>query len=201
MRSRARSTSNLAGPWLTSSAVLLVFSIALVALLPADPGFFHRLGAEDGPIEWLSALLLFLACGFALLWLRRVFNAREADRGQHRLAAAGFVALFSLMAMEEISWFQREMGFDTPIGMAEANWQGEFNLHNFHTDFIELALYAGTGIFLVLLPLVRESIGRWRWVAPFAPFMPDRVAAAISAPMLAVYAWRQWTHSLTRAHA
>ncbi len=67
MRSRARSTSNLAGPWLTSSAVLLVFSIALVALLPADPGFFHRLGAEDGPIEWLSALLLFLACGFALL--------------------------------------------------------------------------------------------------------------------------------------
>ncbi|MBL4719383.1 MAG: hypothetical protein JKZ02_13245, partial [Erythrobacter sp.] len=57
----------------------------------------------------------------------------------------------------------------------------------------ELALYSGTGIFLMLLPLLRESeVARWPLVRVLAPFLPDRTVAAVSAPML-VFTYSHWT--------
>ena len=172
-----------------------LLSVAGAALLGISPPAFARVGAEDSAIEWLSALLLFGAAGLMALRVRTVFRLTPAHgpRWIPVVIAAGFTALFALMALEEVSWFQRQIGFDTPEAVAARNWQGEFNLHNFHTDITELALYSGTGIFLMLLPLLRESeVARWPLVRVLAPFLPDRTVAAVSAPML-VFTYSHWT--------
>jgi hypothetical protein len=181
-------------------ALVLAWSVTLLsvageALLGISPAAFARVGAEDSAIEWLSALLLFGAAGFMALRLQTVLRLTPAHgpRWIPVVIAAGFTALFALMALEEVSWFQRQIGFDTPEAVAARNWQGEFNLHNFHTDITELALYSGTGIFLMLLPLLRGSeVARWPLVRVLAPFLPDRTVAAVSAPML-VFTYSHWT--------
>lgn len=173
--------------WVVASA-----AAAAIMLFLADPAAFHRLTVEDGAIEWSSALLLFVGCGFLLLALwRQALQDKGAGRWLHLAGIAGFAALFFLMAMEEISWFQRVIGFETPASMIERNWQGEFNLHNFQTDLTELGLYTGTGIFLVLLPLMRETVGGWRVIAPVCTLLPDRAVAAASAPML-LFTYGHW---------
>ena len=178
----------------------LVFAVALlslaaIALLAASPGVFAQIGAEDSTIEWLSAVLLFGAAGL-MGWRLRDRTRRQPAHGQRwvpMVVGLGFAALFALMAFEEVSWFQRQIGFATPEAIAARNWQGEFNLHNFHTDITELALYSGTGAFLLLLPLLRESdVARWPMVRVVAPFLPDRTVAAVSAPML-VFTYSHWT--------
>lgn len=175
--------------------LVAALTIAATVLLLVSPAAYARVGAEDGAIEWLSALFLFAAAGAMAL---RFLDLRRGDpaapfRRLHLFGAAGFALLFLLMGGEEVSWFQRQIGFATPEGVAARNWQGEFNLHNFQTDLTELLLYAGTGLFLTFLPLVRESeIARWPIVRPVAAFLPDRTAAAISAPML-VFTYSHWT--------
>ena len=147
----------------------LVFAVALlslaaIALLAASPGAFAQIGAEDSTIEWLSAVLLFGAAGL-MGWRLRDRTRRQPAHGQSwvpMVVGLGFAALFALMALEEVSWFQRQIGFATPEAIAARNWQGEFNLHNFHTDITELALYSGTGAFLLLLPLLRRQARQCR---------------------------------------
>lgn len=175
--------------------LVVALTVAATILLAASPRIYALVGAEDGAIEWFSALLLFGASGFMAA---RFLNLWRADRALpyrrlHLLGAAGFALLFLLMGGEEVSWFQRQIGFDTPESVAARNWQGEFNLHNFQTDLTELVLYSGTGLFLMLLPLIRESdAARWPFVQPFAALLPDRTMAAISAPML-VFTYSHWT--------
>lgn len=185
----------MGGQALAIAAVTAALSIAALSLLGASPEAYARLSAEDGPIEWLSALLLLGASGAMAARLRTLLRNKPASphRSLHLLGAAGFAVLFFLMAGEEVSWFQRQIGFDTPESVAARNWQGEFNFHNFHTDITELLLYAGTGLFLVLLPLLRESeAARWPMLRPVAAFFPDRSVAAISVPML-VFTYSHWT--------
>lgn len=180
---------------LASAALVVALSVAATLLLASSATAYAGLGAEDGIIEWLSALLLFAGAGFMAARLLALWRAPESRpyRLLHLAGAAGFAALFFLMAGEEVSWFQRQIGFATPETVAAHNWQGEFNLHNFHTDITELLLYTGTGLFLMLLPLVRESeAARWPLLRPFTAFFPDRNVAAISAPML-VFTYSHWT--------
>ncbi|MCA1750012.1 MAG: hypothetical protein ABR601_10850, partial [Parasphingopyxis sp.] len=167
---------------------------AATGLFLASPELFHQLTVEDGAIEWSSALLLFIACGLMLASFGRQLRRPDTPERWRRLrlaATLGLAAIFFLMAMEEISWFQRVIGFDTPEPMAERNWQGEFNFHNFQTDLTELGLYAGTGLFLLLLSLMRETVGGWRPIAPVHALLPDRAAAAASAPML-LFTYGHW---------
>ena len=180
----------IALPWFIGA-----LSLALEVLLAVSPSVFARIGVEDGPIEWLSALLLFAAAGFMAARARGIWRRPSPTpyRALHLVVAVGFVLLFVLMAGEEVSWFQRQIGFGTPETFAARNWQGEFNLHNFNTDVSELALYSSTGVFLMLLPLLRESeVARYPWVRPFAALLPDRTVAAVSAPML-VFTYSHWT--------
>lgn len=179
----------------TTRLAYLAASLAVGAglLLLYDPHLYQAVGAEDSAIEWLTALSLFLASIFSALQLRSLLRDTAANtwRWLHLLGAFGFTVLFFIMGMEEVSWFQRQIGFATPEAVAAHNWQGEFNLHNFQTDITELALYSATGLFLMLLPLVRERLADWTPVRPFIPLLPDRAVAAISAPML-IFTYSHW---------
>lgn len=170
----------------------LALAIGATVVFLASPALFHTGASEDGVMEWLSVVLLIIGCGFFVAIAGRELRGRARPRRWlHLIAALGFALLFFLMFMEEISWGQRIIGFATPEQIAAQNWQGEFNLHNFQTDLSELAFYFATGIFLLLLPLMRESVGDWRVLAPFRALLPDRAAFAAAAPML-ILTYSHW---------
>ena len=108
------------------------------------------------------------------------------------LALAGLLAAaFFVLGMEEISWMQRIFGFGTPERLAELNWQAEFNFHNMQTDLSELVYYAGAGLFLSVLPLLRGAAPPALARHPLAAFVPDRGVAAVAAPA-AIFTFGQW---------
>ena len=162
-------------------AGLLSLAAAMAATIYflADPAGFHAFAQEDRPLEWASALLLLLAAG--MIAVRALAGRRE--RFTLALAAAIGLGLF-VTGMEEISWGQRLFGFATPERLAEMNWQSEFNLHNVQTDLSETVYYFGAGVFLVLLPLLRDLLpgaltGRAAW-----SLLPQRSVALVGAPIL-----------------
>lgn len=99
------------------AAITLLFLLAV--WLGAEP-VGEVIGREDQFIEYMTALLFLLGSivsGYAFL------------KGQYRAWAAFWcIACFVFMG-EEISWFQRILGFSVPTVEA-VNAQGEFNLHN-----------------------------------------------------------------------
>lgn len=175
--------------------LVMCAGVCLIAVFLFDPETFRAMAEEDSPIEWLSALLVLGAsglfaieaigrgrCGLGSNWLERLQFA----------IACGFALLFFLIGMEEISWMQRIAGFDTPTEIQEINWQGEFNLHNIHTDLSETVYYTGAGIFLLLFPLLRETVKAGaETIDAFLDFAPARSVAAISAPT-AMFNYGHW---------
>jgi hypothetical protein len=171
---------------LAAGLVSLAAAAASTVYFLVDPAGFHAFAQEDRPLEWASALLLLGAAGLL------AFHAFARRRDRLTLLLAGLVCLaLFLVGMEEISWGQRLFGFATPERLAEMNWQSEFNLHNVQTDLSETLYYVGGGVFLVLLPLLRDMLpaslaGR----APFA-LLPHRSVALVSAP-IAIFNYGHW---------
>lgn len=132
----------------------LSLSVIILCLFIFDHKTFSRLSLEDGPIEWGSALLLFgswIIVAASFIKTRKVISFPKSIR--FSLAFLSFV--FFVMAMEEVSWFQRQLGIETPAAFS-ANIQGEMNLHNFASNYVENIYYfVGGFLFLVVLPFVR----------------------------------------------
>ena len=177
-----------------TAAALAVLAVAgaCTLLFVVDPAWFGAGALEDSPVEWLSALLLLGASGlFANLLIGRL-------RGGARLASWAclppllFALVLFVMGMEEISWLQRVIGFDTPAELARANMQQEFNLHNVHTDLSENVYYIGAGTFLILLPFLRDALpgarGTLGWIDHY---IPGRWVAAVAAP-LSIFNYGMW---------
>jgi len=88
----------------------------------------YLLLVENGPVELLTfASFLAGAVAAALLAVRvmRGGGPRLAARFYGALAVVSFLG-----AMEEISWGQSFLDFDTPWGLYHVNEQGELNIHN-----------------------------------------------------------------------
>ncbi len=188
-RGCALERSRLGGPALFAAPLVTAGALAAAALLAADPSAFHALAREDSPLEWASALLLLVASGAFAVRFARGLAARQRAPA---LALAGLLAaIFFVLGMEEISWLQRVFGFGTPERLAELNWQAEFNFHNIQTDLSELVYYAGAGLFLGVLPLLRGAATPALAEHPLAAFVPDRGVAAVAAPV-AIFTYGQW---------
>lgn len=91
------------------------------------PERYARIFHEDGPAEVTQAIF-YLASSL----LAAVISTRLKSLSYRRLSLlyAFFAAITALFAMEEISWGQRLMGFDSPEYFVENNMQREVNLHN-----------------------------------------------------------------------
>lgn len=83
-------------------------------------------GAEDRAYEWIGFFGFFGAGVFSLLTL----IYREKMPKFAALYILGIGIFFIVCAGEEISWGQRVFGWETPQSFADANEQGETNLHN-----------------------------------------------------------------------
>lgn len=147
-----------------------------------DPtGFSTFFAAEDGPIEYGTALLLFFAC-LALLAL--AFGVR----GLPRILLIIYALAFFFAAGEEISWGQRIFGVESSEFFKQNNYQGETNLHNLVIGDVHLVEHIfGRGLalvllcYLVLLPLLYPFA---RWVRVFC----DKLAVPVPPRHVAVIA-------------
>ncbi len=132
---------------------ILSVSVIILFLFIFEPSIFSALSLEDGLVEWGSALLLFGSCiivAVSFLKTRNVLNIPKVTQ----LSLAFLSLMFFVMAMEEVSWFQRVLEIGTPKAF-NGNIQHEMNLHNFATNYIENIYYFGAFLFLVVLPFVR----------------------------------------------
>jgi hypothetical protein len=150
------------------------------ALEQRDPECFYRAVQEDGTVEWVS---------FWAFCLAGVAAALRQRRQTRRLPwFLGGVALFCFfVAMEEISWGQRLLGFQPPAYFLERNYQQEANLHNVvATDLRMLAfslVIAGYGIALPLLarvPSLGRLLRRLAVVGPPAGLIPTFAASLLT---------------------
>lgn len=103
---------------------------------------------EDGLIEYATAILFLMASVFsAYLFFTLHDNKR---RWVHLILAAGFLLCF----VEEISWGQRILNFETPDLVQSVNAQGEFNLHNSFGYAADHIFMVGVVLYGVIMPIL-----------------------------------------------
>ncbi len=148
----------MAGMWLANGIVIAVAGGAWV-LTASAPELFYQLAQEDGSLEWATFWAFLLAAGVA-----GVGAVRQRRCNQTLPWCFVGLALFCfVVAMEEISWGQRLLGYRPPSYFLEHNYQQEFNLHNVTPTKLRMLMVkvviGGYGVALPLLLLV-PALGR-----------------------------------------
>jgi len=151
--------------------VVLTLSVGFLLLFLSNPVEFHRFGSEDHPVEILSALLLLAASAVFVVVIVKLNKA--AGRRVLMLSAISlvFATTFFFIGMEEISWFQRVFGLETPE-LLKAGARDELNLHNLATDEVEIMYYSAAFLFLITVPFlddVTRLFQRWELTSFFVP--------------------------------
>lgn len=180
----ARVTAGLTGNLLI--LLLLAFAGGLATWAPEH---YYQAVQEDSYVEWASFWAFALAAGAFTMMARRPSGAA---RGLPWFAL-GVGAFCVVVALEEISWGQRLVGYRPPTFFLEHNYQQEFNLHNVVASRlrelgVELVILA-YGIVLPLAMHVRvigPRLERWGISAP-----PEALVPAF-ATMLVIYLWYPW---------
>lgn len=132
---------------------ILSISTLFLYLFLSHPYIFYILSKEDSHIEGGSALLLFSSSVIFIISSLKCRNKLNIPRIT-KWSLVFLALVFLLIGLEEVSWFQRILNFETPT-VFDGNLQKEFNLHNFATNYIENIYYFGAFIFLVILPFIR----------------------------------------------
>ena len=120
-------------------AVLAGLMLASWLVLIVAPDEFLSWSREDGLVEWLGTLLFAAAAVlFIVAAVRRLRGSPTHGRGR-TIGMLLFLGLvFSVAFMEEVSWGQRVIGWETP-GALSASVQDESNLHNLPAQEIWMA--------------------------------------------------------------
>ena len=132
-------------------------------------GLYDQLLSEDGPVEWIGALLILATCVSVLGLSIRLFKPPRRDV----LLACGlllFAALLFIAFMEEISYGQRLFGWESSEFFVEHSDQSETNLHNVMQAYLKEIgspvyltrhfLAIGMGFYGLVLPGLLWLIGR-----------------------------------------
>lgn len=143
---------------------LLTHAIAIPMALFYPHFFADRFAIEDGPVEYLTAVFLFLSA-VTLIWRAgQMYRLSAAVQGTLLLV---YALMYGFVAGEEISWGQRIFGWQSGSYFEAHNYQDETNLHNLVVGDTQLAenlfgnyLTIVLLLYLLVLPLV------WRLSAP-----------------------------------
>ncbi len=147
-----------------------IIAFVIVLIIIGDIGAFINVhwyetayAEEDGFIEWLTTVPLFIATVVAIGYLIKLYGKRS----WLFFLSVLFIALFAFFAGgEEISWGQRIFHIQTPEYFKEHNAQDEMNLHNLvmsdgekvNKVIFSQLLSVLIGIYLVLLPILYTKI-------------------------------------------
>ncbi|HEY9038452.1 MAG TPA: hypothetical protein VIN05_05875 [Roseovarius sp.] len=176
-------------------AGIVLILIATVVLGLTNPSFFTLVfAAEDGPVEYATALFLLVACGVLAV------HAASLWRGGRRGAAlltVVYALMFFMAAGEEVSWGQRIIGWESSEFFLENNKQYETNLHNLMVGDVHLTkslfgpvLTICILLYLVGLPLIYPKGGRIaaladRMAVP-VPWLKHAAIALVASIIIAV---------------
>lgn len=184
---------SLAGT-LTFFAVGMVFFLQFVVGCHMRTPFSQSLCLpyeKEGFYELLTAGA-FLAASVWLALLARSWRRQARAEGQTgaKLQVYGLflVALLCfVVGMEEISWGQTYLGWETPDYLAAVNEQNETNLHNLFNSHFEIAYIVGgslvlIGTFLTIWLVASGRVGpRWQILFP----NPNLIGLAFWFPLAA----------------
>ncbi len=165
--------------------IAVATAILFLGIFLLRPDIFNRASLEDGPVEWGSAILLFLSCGLFIMAFRKCLGMAKYLKWVCLL----FAVVFFVMAMEEVSWFQRVFKIETPDLFA-GNIQKEMNLHNFATNKVENIYYWGAFVFTVVLPFILVNYPGLK-NKPVGLFVPRPFVAVIGA-IACAYNYDMW---------
>ena len=176
---------------LANSLVVFTFVVAAV-LFESDSNLYYRSVQEDGFLEWATA--------WAFLYASVTYftNAARERRTTGTLpwftSGLGLFCLF--VALEEISWGQRLLGYQAPEYFLKENFQQEFNLHNIVDTTVRkvllLTVLLGYGVASGLVSMIRPvkfALNRWGIVLSPPQLIPAFLAMSV------VYLWYPWTHT------
>lgn len=120
--------------------------------------YWYIVAREDGPVEWLTAVVYFSASLLAI-WLS--LRLKADDLKLHSCLAACFALGLLFIAMEEISWGQRLFGLKTPELLKQVNRQDEINLHNIGDTSVWLdGIYLGVTFYAMTARLWMPNLNR-----------------------------------------
>ena len=103
--------------------IILLFICILLFFLNSTTGFMNSLYQEDSLFESLTALFAFVS---SLIFLSCIGQSLK----KIKLIYISLAILFLLYGLEEISWGQRILVFETPELLGKINFQKETNFHN-----------------------------------------------------------------------
>jgi hypothetical protein len=176
---------------LTNLSVLLIFVVAALLNAYNEPLYYLSV-QEDEFLEWATFWGFVVAAGLYFSSAMRQFKLSR----QLPWFIFGLSLFCFLVAMEEISWGQRLLGYRAPDFFLEQNFQQEFNLHNVvDTSFRKLVMkmiLLGYGVIMSavsLWPPINRIFLRLRVVAP----SPWLIVSFLSSFL--IYSWYPWSHT------
>jgi len=148
----------------TEKLVLGIVTIIIAIgffLFYTDLSKFEQYVQEDGIVEWLTVLGLFVSSMVCFYRVKKLFY-KKSKWFLFVTLALGFFFFFA--AGEEISWGQRIFGIATPEYFQQHNAQHETNLHNLVIGGVKLnklifsfLLVGILAIFLVVVPVLYQK--------------------------------------------
>ncbi len=168
-------------PSLLANFLAFGLLIGFAALSELNPDLYYQNVQEDQPLEWMTFWAFIVAAFFYI-------RAAVSDRRLGKLPwfLVGLAAFCIVVAMEEISWGQRLLGYQPPRYFLENNYQQELNIHNvistgLRKNLVGFVLLA-YGVALPLLdriPPTRKLLDKLQIVAPPLGLAPIFVALAV----------------------
>ena len=164
----------------------LAFLAGYATVRVGAPDLVPRLIKEDGSLEYLQVLLYAIAGCIALL------VAVRSHSSWVRWVLVVFGLACAFVALEEVSWGERLLGFDPPESIRDLNTQGEMNVHNLapvqrflHLAYILAGLVAGLGW------RVAEGLPEGRLRHHLRAVLPDPHTVLFFLPVAVFYAYME----------
>jgi hypothetical protein len=132
--------------------LITIFIVIATAKIDGYTDLLAILTKENGLYESLSVLWLFI------IFIYGIYSLYTNRNQSHNSTLSLLIFLFSLLALlavlEEISWGQHLLHFQSSDFFSQHNIQKETNLHNFvDANLFSSFIYASIYIFLVFIPL------------------------------------------------
>lgn len=166
---------------LTEKAVLILVLVAIAlgfVFFFTNTVAFDRYVVEDGVVEWLTVLGLLLG---AFVCFGRFFKLLGKRSWIFLTITLLLGLLLFVVAGEEISWGQRQLGIEPSEYFKKNNLQKETNFHNLVVNGVKInkvvfsvGLIVVLSIYLIIFPLLyRRNAGFQRWVDSWGIILPQ----------------------------
>ncbi|MEL6354037.1 MAG: hypothetical protein AAFR58_20130 [Cyanobacteria bacterium J06627_28] len=178
------------------AASIVFLNLLFVGLLFWIPSLFSALALEGSLVETLSAIFFFVGSAVFGTKFYGILRQRFPNKFLVMLGLGFLTIIFFVIAMEEVSWFQRILAFDTPETFSK-NLQGEFNIHNFATKMFENAFYTGAFVCLIGLPFLYSVSAIPGKLKGLEVFLGSRFTLCVSSLFVA-YNYHYWNSFSTQ---